>query len=113
MIKEIEIKITTPFDESVIPLIDDLSKDLGDRFRSDGKTSSQEWEEKNLKFIFAKAYKNQETVGCGAIHPITDKIAELKRMYSNTKEWELVFYHSWKIKRLKLGILKFGWKRGN
>lgn len=85
MTKEIEIKITTPFDESVIPLIDDLSKDLGNRFGSDGKNSFQEWEEKNPKFIFAKAYKNQETVGCGAIRPISDKIAELKRMYSKYK----------------------------
>ena len=36
--------------------------------------------------VFAIAYnQNEEAVGCGAIRPIDDKTAEVKRMYAKTK----------------------------
>jgi len=82
MVNEIEIIITTPNDENVIPLLEELSVNLGNRFGSDGKNSFQEWENMNSKFVFVKACKNFETIGCGAIRPITENIAELKRMFS-------------------------------
>lgn len=85
MVNEIEIIITTPNDENVIPLIEELSVNLGNRFGSDGKNSFQEWENMNSKFVFVKACKNLETIGCGAIRPITENIAELKRMFSKYK----------------------------
>jgi ribosomal protein S18 acetylase RimI-like enzyme len=81
----IEIVITTPFDTSIIPLIEDLSANLGSRFGNDGKNSFQQWDEKDSRFIFVKAIKNHEVIGCGAIRPITEEIAELKRMYSKYK----------------------------
>lgn len=85
MVNEIEIIITTPNDENVIPLIEELSVNLGNRFGSDGKNSFQELENMNSKFVFVKACKNLETIGCGAIRPITENIAELKRMFSKYK----------------------------
>jgi GNAT superfamily N-acetyltransferase len=85
MERKIEIIITTPNDKDVIPLIEELSTNLGNRFGSDGKNSFQGWENTSSKFIFVKACENYETIGCGAIRPITENIAELKRMYSKYK----------------------------
>jgi GNAT superfamily N-acetyltransferase len=85
MLNKIEIKITTPYDKNVISLLEDLSNNLGVRFGNDGKDSFQEWQNENPKYIFAMACENSETIGCGAIRPISEKVAELKRMYSKYK----------------------------
>jgi GNAT superfamily N-acetyltransferase len=85
MLNKIEIIITTPYDKNVIPLLEDLSNNLGVRFGNDGKDSFQEWQNENPKYIFAMACENSETIGCGAIRPINEKVAELKRMYSKYK----------------------------
>jgi GNAT superfamily N-acetyltransferase len=85
MLYKIEIIITTPYDKNVIPLLEDLSNNLGVRFGNDGKDSFQEWQNDNPKYLFAMACENSEIIGCGAFRPISENVAELKRMYSKYK----------------------------
>ncbi|HSN49401.1 MAG TPA: hypothetical protein VLR29_11625 [Flavobacterium sp.] len=82
MLNKIEIIITTPTDKNVIPLLEDLSNNLRVRFGSDGKDSFQEWQNENSKYLFVMACENSETIGCGSIRPINEKVAELKRILS-------------------------------
>ena len=78
----IQIIETKPTDIDIIPLIEELSAELGKRFGDTGKNSFQEWNEENPKWVFVKANLTNEAVGCGAIRPISNDIAELKRMFS-------------------------------
>lgn len=78
----IQIIETEPKDIEVIPLIEELSAELGKRFGNTGKNSFQEWNEESPKSVFVKAILTNEVVGCGAIRPISNDIAELKRMFS-------------------------------
>jgi N-acetylglutamate synthase-like GNAT family acetyltransferase len=78
----IQIIETGPMDIEVIPLIEELSAELGKRFGDTGKNSFQEWNEESPKSVFVKACLTNEVVGCGAIRPISNDIAELKRMFS-------------------------------
>lgn len=78
----IQIIETEPTDIEVIPLIEELSAELGKRFGDTGKNSFQVWNEESPKSIFVKASLTNEVVGCGAIRPISNDIAELKRMFS-------------------------------
>lgn len=78
----IQIIETAPTDIEVIPLIEELSAALGKRFGDTGKNSFQEWNEESPKSVFVKASLINEVVGCGAIRPISNDIAELKRMFS-------------------------------
>ncbi len=78
----VQIIETEPTDKEVEPLIEALSTELGQRFGDTGKNSFNEWVKEDSKSVFVKAILNEEAVGCGAIRPISDDIAELKRMYS-------------------------------
>ncbi|PAM94141.1 GNAT family N-acetyltransferase [Flavobacterium sp. IR1] len=82
MTENISIEIISPNDEKASSIIDELSSNLFVRFGSDGKNSFTDWENDNFKFVFAVAVQNDEIVGCGAIRPIDEHIAEVKRMYS-------------------------------
>lgn len=82
MTENISIKITNPNDEKVAAIIEELSANLYLRFGSDGRNSFKDWEEDNLKFVFATAEIDTEIVGCGAIKPVNENTAEVKRMYS-------------------------------
>lgn len=79
---QLQLIETIPTDIEVIPLIENLSTELGRRFGATGNNSFQEWDEENPKSVFVKAVFKSEAVGCGAIRPISNEIAELKRMYS-------------------------------
>lgn len=76
------IEKTSPADIEVLPLIEMLSAELFRRFGSSGKDSFQDWDFANPKYIFLKAVSDKETVGCGAIRPLSEKIAEIKRMFA-------------------------------
>jgi len=82
MTENISIEIISPNDEKASSIIDELSSNLFVRFGSDGKNSFTDWENDNFKFVFAVAVQNDKIVGCGAIRPIDEHIAEVKRMYS-------------------------------
>ncbi|OXA92505.1 GNAT family N-acetyltransferase [Flavobacterium hercynium] len=82
MTENISIEIISPNDEKASSIIDELSSNLFVRFGSDGKNSFTDWENDNSKFVFAVAVQDNEIVGCGAIRPIDENVAEVKRMYS-------------------------------
>jgi len=82
MPEKISIKIANPNDEKVQAIIDELSANLYLRFGSDGKNSFTDWGYNNSKSIFVVAEIENEIVGCGAVRPISENIAEVKRMYS-------------------------------
>ncbi|HRG18723.1 MAG TPA: GNAT family N-acetyltransferase [Flavobacterium lutivivi] len=73
---------TSPNDFEVHPLIEALSNNLESRFGSSGKNSFQNWEFDNSQYVFVKCIIENEVVGCGALRPLSNEIAEIKRMYS-------------------------------
>lgn len=73
---------TSPNDPEVQPLIEALSNNLESRFGSSGKNSFQNWEFDNSQYVFVKCIIENEVVGCGALRPLSNEIAEIKRMYS-------------------------------
>jgi GNAT superfamily N-acetyltransferase len=79
---ELTVKVGSPKDADVVPLLELLSENLSVRFGSSGKDSFTDWEFDNPKFIFLKAVLANETVGCGAIRPISETIGEIKRMFA-------------------------------
>ncbi|HSD08249.1 GNAT family N-acetyltransferase [Flavobacterium sp.] len=82
MIQTLSIKIANPDDENVIVIIEELSANLYRRFGSDGRNSFNDWKQNNPKYIFVIAEIDNKIVGCGAIRPITEKVGEVKRMFS-------------------------------
>ncbi|MBE8727877.1 GNAT family N-acetyltransferase [Flavobacterium hungaricum] len=76
------IEVINPNDKKATAIIDELSENLLMRFGSDGRNSFIDWENDNLKFVFAVAAMDSEIVGCGAIRPIAENTAEIKRMYA-------------------------------
>lgn len=82
---ELRIEISSPNEADVLPLIELLSQDLQDRFGSSGKDSFTDWEFENPKFVFVKAVLATETVGCGSIRPLSEKVVEIKRMFAKIR----------------------------
>ena len=81
--KIIEKSPNTP--EAII-LMNELSKILESITGDNGKSSFNPNDVCTLKAVFVIAYnQNEEAIGCGAIRPIDDKIAEVKRMYAKSK----------------------------
>lgn len=80
--KKINIVISDPDSLDAVKLQDQLSNDLYHRFGSDGRNSFQGWSKVDERYVFLIAYLENEPVGCGAIRPFLDEIAELKRMFS-------------------------------
>ncbi|POY35872.1 N-acetyltransferase [Solitalea longa] len=78
----LQIIETTPADIEVAPLIEALSAELEKRFGDNGEKSFQDWDNESNKAVFIKAILLGEVVGCGAIRPISNDVAELKRMYA-------------------------------
>lgn len=67
-------------------LLTELSQKLAEITGNDGKASfdiSEMLAPRSL-FVVAKN-KNEKAVGCGAIRPVSVKVAEIKRMYSKEK----------------------------
>lgn len=73
---------TDPDKSDAIKLQDELSDILYERFGGDGRNSFQDWVKNDNRYVFVVIKKNNEAVGCGAIRPISNEIAELKRMYT-------------------------------
>lgn len=76
------IKISDPNSPDAFSIIEELSQNLYERFGSDGKNSFTDWESDNPKYVFVLAELNTEIVGCGAIRPLSQKTAEVKRMFA-------------------------------
>lgn len=82
--KIIEKAPNTP--EAII-LMNELSEILESITGDSGKNSFNPNDICGPRALFVIAYnENEEAIGCGAIRPIDEKIAEVKRMYTRTKE---------------------------
>jgi N-acetylglutamate synthase-like GNAT family acetyltransferase len=67
-------------------LIDELSQELESITGSSGKNSFDQNDVCVLHSLFVVAYdENDKAIGCGAIRPISDNIAEVKRMFTKIK----------------------------
>ncbi len=75
-----------PYSPDSIRLMDELSETLEFITGDSGRASFDPSDVCVPRALFIVARdKNGEAMGCGAIRPITEDIAELKRMYSKTK----------------------------
>ena len=82
--KIIEKSLNTP--EAII-MMDELSEVLESITGDSGKNSFDPNDICGSKALFVIAYnEKEEAIGCGAIRPIDEKIAEVKRMYARAKE---------------------------
>lgn len=88
-----------------VKLIDELSETLHDITGSSGRNSFNSNDVSVSRSTFVIAYdESGEAVGCGAIRPIDENIAEVKRVYARTKTkgvgTEILCYLEAKAKRL-------------
>ena len=82
----ITIKEEDPNTPDAIQLMDELSDALESITGNSGRSSFNTSDIFGQRAIFVLAYnENGEAVGCGAIRPIDDKTAEVKRMYAKEK----------------------------
>ena len=81
----ISIIKTDPDNKDAIKLQDDLSELLFNRFGGDGRNSFQDWMKNDYRYVFIMIINNNEAVGCGAIRPLSNETAELKRMFTKYK----------------------------
>jgi hypothetical protein len=80
---EIKIMPEDPKSNDSIKLMDELSSILENITGNDGKSSFNPDDVSVPKSLFVIARdSNNSPIGCGAIRPINDNIAEIKRMYT-------------------------------
>lgn len=80
----VSISAISPYDEAATVLIDELVSELTSRYadRDDDEATSFHPEDVMVpRSAFLLATINGAPVGCGALRPINDEVAELKRMY--------------------------------
>jgi GNAT superfamily N-acetyltransferase len=76
----------TPTDQDAIVLMNELSKTLETITGDSGKNSFDQKDVCVPRSLFVVAYdENGEPLGCGAIRPINENTAEVKRMFAKTK----------------------------
>ena len=77
---------TQPDAQAAIELMEELSKSLEIITGDSGKRSFNSEDVCVPRSLFVVAYdENGEAIGCGAIRPISEDIAEVKRMFAKTK----------------------------
>lgn len=77
----------SPMEADAINLMEELSETLRSITGDSGKNSFNSNDVCVPRSLFVIAYDDQgeEAVGCGAIRPIDEKIAEVKRMFAKVK----------------------------
>ena len=68
-------------EDPAIDLINELSAELGAMYGDDGDGGFVPEDVAVPRAAFVVAYLEDKQVGCGAIRPLSEKIAEVKRMY--------------------------------
>ncbi|WP_411676209.1 M20/M25/M40 family metallo-hydrolase [Caproicibacter sp.] len=80
---EIEIKAEDPFSPDTSTLMDELSESLKTITGSSGRGSFHLEEMNDTKSVFAVARNpGHAAIGCGALRPVDEKTAEVKRVYA-------------------------------
>lgn len=73
--------------QDAINLMEELSKSLEFITGDSGKNSFNSNDVSVPRSLFVVAYNEEgEAIGCGAIRPINEEVAEVKRMFAKTKE---------------------------
>ncbi|MDP4147005.1 MAG: GNAT family N-acetyltransferase [Bacillota bacterium] len=81
-----KIIATHPNSPDALLLMDELSQSLESITGSTGRNSFNLEDVYVHRSLFVVAYdENEEVIGCGAIRPINEDIAEIKRMFAKTK----------------------------
>jgi GNAT superfamily N-acetyltransferase len=85
-VKIMNIIETNPDSHDAILMIEELSRELEAITGSSGKNSFDTKDVCVSGSMFVIAYDEEEKpIGCGAIRPINEKVAEVKRMYAKNK----------------------------
>ncbi|MDF2988242.1 MAG: acetyltransferase [Eubacterium sp.] len=87
MMEHISVNIEIPTGTEAGELLEELSRELEGITGNNGKHSFDISDISDPRAVFVMA-RNQsgKAVGCGAIRPFNDEIAELKRVYSRVKK---------------------------
>lgn len=111
----IQIEKADPLSADSQALIEKLSAVLAQITGSSGKRSFNIADLQSARAVWALARNAQGTaIGCGAIRPLTQETAELKRMFSTGSEAGAAvrFCTFWKRPHARLAIVKSPSKRG-
>lgn len=77
----IKVTVENPLNDICIQLVRELSAELGPLYGTDGTALFSPADVTIPRAAFVVAWLNDEAVGCGALRPMDDSIAEVKRMY--------------------------------
>lgn len=99
-----------PNTSDAILLMDELSENLEAITGNSGRSSFNPNDVCVPRSLFAIAYNEEgEAIGCGAIRPINENIAEVKRMYSKSKAMgvgtEIICYLETQAQKLGYSVL--------
>ncbi len=78
---DLDIRLTDPESPIAQQLLQELDNELWQRYPKSSVYGIQPEQLKRDRSGFIVAYCNQEAVGCGAIHSLDAKTAEMKRVY--------------------------------
>ncbi|MDF2854117.1 MAG: acetyltransferase [Sphingobacterium multivorum] len=84
-VNKVEIIVQDPSSTEALSLMNELSSTLEAITGNTGRHSFNEDDVRKPRALFAIAYIQGEAVGCGAIRPINENTAEIKRMYAKVK----------------------------
>lgn len=101
----------SPNTHEAILLMNELSGILESITGDSGKNSFNPNDVCTSKGVFVIAYnEKEEAIGCGAIRPINEKIAEVKRMYAKTKAkgvgTKILYYLENKAQEMGYSVLR-------
>jgi putative acetyltransferase len=77
----IQVTAENPHDAICVELVRELSAELGPLYGTDGTALFSPADVTIPRAAFVVAWLNDEAVGCGALRPMDNGIAEVKRMY--------------------------------
>ena len=108
--KKMKIIEKNPNESDAILLIEELSETLEKITGASGKNSFNSEDVCVPRSLFVIAYdEKEEPIGCGAIQPIDENIAELKRMFAKVKTkgvgTQILSYLEMQAKRLEYSAI--------